>query len=270
MSVRLRLLYMTPYLIWLALFVVLPIGLIAVTSLTDIHGRPTLDNFARFFTPTYLTMAATSVWYAFLITVCSLAIAYPAAYALTRTRHKAVWLLLIILPSWVNLLLKTYAFLGILALEGPLNAVLALLGAGPRPLLFTDFSFLLVSTYIFIPFMILPIFNALEDIPRGLIEAAEDLGATRLDVFRRVIWPLSLDGVKMGAQAVFIPALSLFMITRLIAGNRVITLGTAIEEHFLVTQDWGMGATIAVMLIVMMAATMALVGRRGLSAHGKR
>ncbi|MBE3563548.1 MAG: ABC transporter permease [Hydrogenibacillus schlegelii] len=263
MGTALRWLLFVPYGAWLLFFVLLPLGLVVVTSFRDIDGAWTLANYERFLTPTYLAMAGTSVWYAFLITVITLAIAYPAAYLLTRTRQKAFWLMFLILPSWVNLLLKTYAFLGLLALHGPVNALFLAAGLPERPLLFTDFSFLLVSIYIFIPFMVLPIFNAIEEIPPGLIEAARDLGAGRWDVFRRVIWPLSLDGVRAGVQAVFIPALSLFMITRLIAGNRVITLGTAIEEHFLVTQDWGMGATIAVMLVVMMAAVMAVVGRKG-------
>jgi len=119
--------------------------------------------------------------------------------------------------------------------------------------------------YIFIPFMILPIYNSLEELNPALIDASRDLGASAWTTFRRGIFPLTLDGVKAGCQAVFIPSLSLFMITRLIAGNRVITLGTAIEQHFLVTQDWGMGATIAVFLIIAMAVIMFMtgIGKRG-------
>lgn len=113
--------------------------------------------------------------------------------------------------------------------------------------------------------MILPIFNALDKLNPSLLYAASDLGASKWTTFRRVIFPLTLDGVKSGCQVVFIPALSLFMLTRLIAGNRVITLGTAIEQQFLVTQNWGMGATIAVFLIIIMVGFMALtsIRRRG-------
>ncbi|MNG11308.1 Spermidine/putrescine transport system permease protein PotB [compost metagenome] len=140
--------------------------------------------------------------------------------------------------------------------------MLETVGIGRQQLLFTDFSFVFVSVYIFIPFMILPVFNALEKMNPSLIDAARDLGASPWTTFRRVVFPLTINGVKAGCQAVFIPALSLFMITRLIAGNRVITLGTAIEQHFLVTQDWGMGATIAVFLIIAMAVIMMLTGNR--------
>ena len=135
---------------------------------------------------------------------------------------------------------------------GPINALLEVMGIGEQQILFTDFSFVFVSVYIFIPFMILPIFNSLDKLNPALIDASRDLGANSWTTFRRVIWPLTLNGVKSGIQVVFIPALSLFMITRLIAGNKVITLGTAIEQQFLVTQNWGMGSTIAVFLILFM------------------
>ena len=164
--------------------------------------------------------------------------------------------MLIIIPSWINLLLKTYAFIGIFGLYGPINAMIEVFGFDPQQILFTDFSFVFVSVYIFIPFMIIPIFNSLDKLNPTLIYAARDLGASAWTTFRRVVFPLTIDGVKAGIQVTFIPALSLFMITRLIAGNKVITLGTAIEQQFLVSQNWGMGSTIAVFLIVFMAIIM--------------
>lgn len=254
--------YLFPYVIWIVLFVVAPILLILYYSFFDIDGNWSLSNYKTFFTPIYLKMAVSSVWYAFLITLFSLLVAYPTAYFLTKTKHKQLWLLLIILPTWVNLLLKVYAFLGIFGTYGLANAILETIGIGTKQILFTDFSFVFVSVYIFIPFMILPIFNSLEELNPTLIDAARDLGASAWTTFRRVVFPLTLDGVKAGCQAVFIPSLSLFMITRLIAGNRVITLGTAIEQHFLVTQNWGMGSTIAVFLIIAMAIVVIATGNR--------
>jgi spermidine/putrescine transport system permease protein len=257
-----RNLYLIPYVLWILLFVVAPILLILYYSFFDIEGQVTLGNYKKFFTPVYLRMTLSSFWYAFLITAFSLVIAYPTAYFLTKTKHKQLWLLLIILPTWINLLLKAYAFLGIFGTFGSANSFLEFIGIGRKQLLFTDFSFVFVSVYIFIPFMVLPIYNALEKLNPSLVDAARDLGASWWTTFRRVVFPLTLDGVKSGCQAVFIPALSLFMITRLIAGNRVITLGTAIEQHFLVTQDWGMGSTIAVFLIIAMAIIMVVTGNR--------
>ncbi|MED4405976.1 ABC transporter permease [Heyndrickxia coagulans] len=262
MKVNARAFYLVPYLLWIILFVVAPILLILYYSFFDIEGHLSLVNYEKFFTPVYLKMALSSFWYAFLITAFTLLISYPTAYLLTKSRHKQLWLLLIILPTWINLLLKAYAFLGIFGTFGPANSFLEWIGIGQKQILFTDFSFLFVSTYIFIPFMILPIYNALEELNPVFMDAARDLGASKWTTFRRVVFPLTMDGVKSGCQAVFIPSLSLFMITRLIAGNRVITLGTAIEEHFLVTQDWGMGSTIAVFLIIAMVVIMIVTGNR--------
>ena len=178
--------------------------------------------------------------------------------------------MLIIIPSWINLLLKTYAFIGILGQSGPINAFLASIGFEKQQMLFTSASFVFVSVYIFIPFMLLPIFNSIDKLNPALLDASRDLGASRLYTLRRVMIPLTMDGIKAGIQAVFIPALSLFMITRLIAGNHVITLGTAIEQQFLVTQNWGMGSTIAVFLIIFMFIIMAFTGEKKKKGASRR
>lgn len=262
MEKKSRNIFLIPYIIWIAVFVIIPIILVIYYSFVDIHGHFTLANYKKFFTPVYLKMALTSFWYAFLITAITLLISYPTAYLLTKTKYKQIWLLLIILPSWINLLLRAYAFIGLFGRHGLVNALLEVMGIGEKQLLFTDFSFIFVSVYIFIPFMILPIFNALDKINPSLIDASKDLGASGWTTFRRVIFPLTFEGVKAGCQVVFIPALSLFMLTRLIAGNRVITLGTAVEQHFLVTRDWGMGSAITVFLTIIMVLTMLITGKR--------
>ena len=251
-----------PYFIWIALFVIAPIALVVYYSMLDLHGNFTLENYKNFFSVIYLKMTLTSFWYAFLITFFTLLVAYPTAYLLTKTKHKQLWLMLIIIPSWINLLLKTYAFIGIFGLYGPINALIEVFGFDPQQILFTDFSFIFVAVYIFIPFMIIPIFNSLDKLNPSLVFAARDLGASAWTTFRRVVFPLTIDGVKSGIQVTFIPALSLFMITRLIAGNQVITLGTAIEQQFLVSQNWGMGSTIAVFLIIFMILIMMVTGQK--------
>jgi len=251
-----------PYFIWIALFVIAPIVLVLYYSMLDLNGNFTLENYKNFFSVIYLKMTLTSFWYAFLITFFTLLVSYPTAYLLTKTKHKQLWLMLIIIPSWINLLLKTYAFIGIFGLYGPINAMIEVFGFDPQQILFTDFSFIFVAVYIFIPFMIIPIFNSLDKLNPSLVFAARDLGASAWTTFRRVIFPLTIDGVKSGIQVTFIPALSLFMITRLIAGNQVITLGTAIEQQFLVSQNWGMGSTIAVFLIIFMILIMMVTGQK--------
>lgn len=262
-------LFAIPYVLWLALFVILPILLIVWYSFTNTNQYLTLQNYRTFFTNgTFLRMSLNSFWYAFLITLATLLISYPAAYFLTKLKNQQFWLLLIILPTWINLLLKAYAFIGILGRQGLVNHFLQLFGLGPVNMLFTNFGFLLVATYIEIPFMILPIYNAIAAIDPALIQASEDLGASKWQTFRFVLWPLSRAGVESGIQAIFIPSLSLFMLTRLIGGNRVITLGTAIEEYFMTTMNWNMGATIGVILIAMMILVMLLTGNK--PAHGRR
>lgn len=258
-----RITYSVPYVLWLVFFVLAPVLLIVYQSFTNGSGQFTFENYQAYFSSsTYLKMTFNSVFYAFIITMAVLLISYPTAYLLSKTKHKQLWLMLIILPTWINLLLKAYAFIGIFSQNGSINHFLSFIGIGKQQILFTDFSFIFVAAYIEIPFMVMPIFNALEEINPSLISASHDLGANRWQTFQRVIFPLSLNGVRSGVQAVFIPSLSLFMLTRLIGGNRVITLGTAIEQHFLVTQNWGMGSTIGVVLIVAMVIIMILTGEK--------
>ena len=255
--------FFVPYLLWIILFVVAPLVLILYQSFFDLNHQLTLSNYAEYLSSgVYLKMTVNSVWYAFLITLITLLISYPTAYVINHLPNKQFWLLLVILPTWINLLLKTYAFIGLFSRTGTVNQFLQFIGLGSHQLLFTDASFMFVAAYIEIPFMVLPIFNNLAEINPSLINASYDLGATRWQTFWRVVWPLSLPGVKAGIQAVFIPSLSLFMITRLIGGNRVITLGTAIEEHFLTTQNWGMGSTIGVILIIAMVIIMLVTSDR--------
>lgn len=258
---RRQALFSIPYILWILLFVVAPLVLIFYQSFFNIDGQAGFANYRSYLTSgVYLKMTLNSVWYAFLITLVTLMISYPTAYVLNRLPNKQFWLLLVILPTWINLLLKTYAFIGLFSRTGTINQFLRFVGLSSRQLLFTDASFMFVAAYIEIPFMVLPIFNSLAEINPSLINASKDLGATSWQTFVKVIWPLSIPGVKAGIQAVFIPSLSLFMITRLIGGNRVITLGTAIEEHFLTTQNWGMGSTIGVVLIVAMFIVMLVTG----------
>lgn len=258
---RQKVMFIVPYALWIILFVVAPLALIFYQSFFDINSHFTLANYQDYLTsPTYLKMTLNSVWYAALITVVTLVISYPTAYVLTQLQNRQFWLLIVILPTWINLLLKTYAFIGLFSRTGSINQFLRFVGLGSHQLLFTDASFMFVAAYIEIPFMVLPIYNALIEINPSLLNASKDLGATSWQTFRRIVFPLSMPGVKAGIQAVFIPSLSLFMITRLIGGNRVITLGTAIEEHFLTTQNWGMGSTIGVVLILAMFIVMFATG----------
>lgn len=256
-------LFAIPYYIWIGIFVILPLLLLLYRSLFDVAGDFTFDNYINYFTSAnYLIMTLSSIFYAGLVTLVTFILAYPMAYGLTKLKYKQFWILLVILPTWINLLLKIYAFIGILSKSGPVNQFLGMIGIQPQQLLFTNLAFLLVAAYIEVPFMLIPIYNSINEIPESLYQASMDLGADGFTTLRRVVLPLSMRGVRSGVQAVFIPSLSLFMLTRLVGGNRVITLGTAVEQHFLVTQNWGMGATIGVVLMIAMFLIMYLTRQR--------
>ena len=156
------------YLLWLGLFVIAPVVMILWQSFFDIQGHFTLANYETFFSSwTYLRMSFNSILYAAIITLVTLVISYPTAYFLTRLKHKYLFLMLVVLPTWINLLLKAYTFMGIFGQQGGVNNFLTFMGIGPKQILFTDFSFIFVASYIEIPFMILPIFNALDDIDQN-------------------------------------------------------------------------------------------------------
>lgn len=242
--------YLLPYWFWILGFVILPFFFIVWQSLFNMHGQFTLENYQRMLAPEYVSMTLASLFYAILITIFSLVISYPTAYILSQLKHKQFWLILIIIPTWINLLLKVYAFIGILGTGGLFNSVLSFFSLPAQQWLFTDLSFILVSVNIFIPFMILPLFNSIEKIDYTLVDASYDLGANRMQVFRRIIFPQTLSGIQAAILTVFIPSLSLFVLTRLVSGNKIVTLGTAIEQNYLVTNNFGMGATIAVVLIL--------------------
>ncbi|MFH6449368.1 ABC transporter permease [Staphylococcus aureus] len=242
-----------PYLLWMVIFIIVPVVLLIYFSFLDINGHFSFTNYQQILTTKYLKMFAYSILYAALITIITLAISYPAAYYITRSKFQNILLMIMIIPTWINLLLKTYAFIGLLSHDGVINQFFHLFNLPSFNLLFTTGAFLVVASYIYIPFMILPIFNSMKAIPNNLLQASSDLGASPFYTFRKVIMPLTKEGVMTGIQVTFIPSLSLFMITRLIAGNKVINIGTAIEEQFLTIQNYGMGSTIAIFLIVFMA-----------------
>ena len=254
---KLKQIYAIPYVAWLLLFVIAPVLLIIYQSFFDISGHFTLANYATYFTSgKYLMMTLNSIWYAFLITLTTLLISYPTAYFLTKLRHKDLLLLLIILPTWINLLLKAYAFIGIFGIHGSINQFLSFFGIAPVQIMFTDFSFMTVATYIELPFMILPIHSVLIKIDKHAIEAAQDLGANGFQVFRRIIFPLSIPGIVSGITMVFMPSVTTFAISDILSGRKISLMGNLIENQFVRQDNWHLGSAISIILIVLIFASM--------------
>lgn len=247
-----------PYLVWAGVFVVISLFMVFYFALTTETGSFTLSNFSRIWSGRTVGTIFRSLRIAALTTILSLIIGYPFAYIVSslRTRFQTTAIMLIMIPMWMNFLLRTYAWVTILSKNGILNSLLGRLGMGPVDLLYTEGAVILGMVYNFLPFMILPIYTALEKMDQGLIEAAQDLGSNRLQTFTRVIFPLSLPGVLSGVSMVFIPAISTFEITALLGGNKTNLIGNVIEQQFTVTGDWNYGSALSVILMVFLVISL--------------
>jgi spermidine/putrescine transport system permease protein len=223
-----------------------------------------LESYARFFSETvYAEIFLKSVVYALLTTFFCLTLAYPLAALIARSsrRYRDLLLLAVILPFWSNFLIRIYAWMIILgpnaALARTVNGMLAWLGHGPVPLLFSSFAVLVCLVYVHLPFMVLPLYANLEKHDPALLEAARDLGANGWQRFWRVTFPLSLPGVYAGAALVFIPALGIFAIPDILGGPEDSLIGNVIKQQFLETRDWPFGSVLSIVLTV---AALALAG----------
>ena len=253
-----------PYVFWMAVFVVIPLVLIVVYAFTNYDGAFTLENFDNI--DVFLQVFGNSVVLALLATAICLLIAYPFSYFLAQEGpiFRKVAMLLIMLPMWMNFLLRTYAWMSILENNGFLNQFLALFGIGPLHLINTDIAVVLGMVYNFLPFMILPIFSVIDKLDRKYIEAAQDLGANKRETFRRVIFPLSLPGVLSGVTMVFIPSISTFAISKLLGGGMSFLLGDLIEMQFLGSAyNPHLGSAIALMMLALVVVATLITNRFG-------
>lgn len=213
-----------------------------------------LDNFVRFFEKTYLSILKNSLVLAAVSTVLCFLIGYPAAFIISRQREKLqnILILLFVIPMWMNFLLRTYAWLSLLGNNGLINKFFGLIGLGPFDIIYNNKAILLGMVYNFLPYMVLPIYTVLNKMDHSLVEAARDLGASEREVFTKVIFPLSLAGVSSGVIMVFIPALSTFVISSLLGGNKAMLIGNVIEQQFRFTGDWHFGSAISMILVFLM------------------
>lgn len=251
-----------PYYVWMILFTVAPMLLILYYSFTN-DGAFTLEHYEMFFDPLYIGVLWRSLYLAFACTVLCLLIGYPVAMILASPRfvEKRYLLFLCILPMWMNMLLRIYGWMSILETNGILNTFLGWLGLGPYQFLYTSGAVLLGMVYDFLPFMILPIYSIMVKIDRNVIEAAEDLGANSLTVFRKIILPLSLPGILTGITMVFMPAVTTFAISRLMGGGQITMIGNLIEQQFITVYNWGFGSAIAIIMMVMILLTLFILNR---------
>ena len=258
-----------PYIIWMAIFVVAPLVLVVVYAFTSKAGGFTWENFSGMFQ--YAGIFGNSFLLAFIATGICLAIGSPLAYFLARESAtvRKVAMIFIMLPMWMNFLLRTYAWMSILEDTGLINRLLTFLGLPNIHIINTNAAMIIGMVYNFLPFMILPIFSVIEKIDRSTIEAAQDLGANSVMVFRKVIFPLSLPGVLSGITMVFIPAVSTFVISKLLGGGMTWLLGDLIENQFLGNvYNPHLGAAISLVMMVIVMICMAVMNRFGEGEEG--
>ena len=265
-----------PYVVWMALFVVAPIVMVVIYAFSAADGGFTLSNFASM--GTYTVVFARSFKLALIATVICLLIGYPVSYMMSKEgkRFQRLAMVLIMLPMWINFLLRTYSWMSILENNGLLNRLFQAIGIidlyngifGTSleffPMLNTQGAVVLGMVYNYLPFMILPIYSVIIKLDKSLIDAARDLGANSFNVFRRVILPLSFPGILSGITMVFVPSVSTFAISKMLGGGTELLLGDLIEQQFLGgAYNPQLGAAISLVMMVIVVVCMVVMNRFG-------
>lgn len=258
-----------PYILWMLIFILAPILLVLFFSLTDEKSyelgqiKFTIENFKRFYDPLYLNVLKKSVILAVEATVICLILGYPMAFILSKQSPKKrnVMSLLFILPMWINFLLRTYAWMTLLSKNGIINTFLVWLGLPKLNLMYNDGAVLLGMVYNFLPFMILPIYSVLVKLDKSFLEASYDLGGNRVHTFKKIILPLSIPGVITGITMVFMPAVSTFVISKLLGGGKYTLIGNLVERQFLSADNWHFGSAISIVLMIMILFAMAITNK---------
>lgn len=251
-----------PYLVWSAIFIIVPLFIVAYFAFTNDSGAFTLENIAEI--AKYKKPFLVSILYAFIATAITLLISYPMAYFMTKTKISSQRMILIIvmLPMWMNFLIRTYSWITILANTGLINTFLRKIGLNGVQLINTPGAVILGMVYDFIPYMILPIYSVMSKIDKSYIEAASDLGANGFSRLKKIIFPLSLPGVVSGITMVFVPSVSTFYISQKLGGNKNLLIGDAIEFLFNNGPDYyNVASALSLVLMVMILLCLAVMNR---------
>lgn len=246
-----------PYFVWMVLFTVVPLFIVVYYALTDSAGSFTLDNLVT--VSGYGSVFARSLLLAIISTVVCLIIAFPVGYFLSRLRvnKQHIMLMLVMLPMWMNFLLRTYAWMSLLEKNGIINRILGLVGLGPFEMINTSGAVVLGMVYNYLPYMILPLYTAMTKIDQSVVEAAQDLGAGMGKILTRVLIPLSVPGIATGITMVFVPAVSTFIISRMLGGGSNLLIGDLIELQFLGNSyNYNLGSAMSLVLMVIVLLCM--------------
>ena len=251
-----------PHIVWSVIFIVVPLFVVAYYAFTNSEGGFTFENIydLKDYIPTFLL----SMWYGLISTVICLLIAYPFAYILSQfsANSQRIMMMLIMLPMWMNLLIRTYSWMLILERNGILNKLLDIFGlASENGFLNSGSAVVLGMVYNYLPYMILPIYTIMAKLDPSVISAAQDLGGNRFDVLRRVIFPLSLPGVISGITMVFVPSVSTFYISQKLGGGSFLLIGDAIETQFQSANNFNLGASLSLVLMILILISMAIMNK---------
>ena len=247
-----------PYLVWMVVFIVVPLLMVVYFAFTDDEGHFTLDYIAN--VGQYMNIFVRSIWLAVIATVICLVVAYPVSFILSRMKkhHQGTMLMIVMLPMWMNFLLRTYAWMTLLGNNGIINSIFGFFGLGPFKLINTEGAVVLGMVYNYLPFMILPLYSVMVKIDKSLIEAASDLGCNSVSVLFRVVVPLSVPGIMSGVTMVFVPAISTFIISRMLGGGSNLLIGDLIEMQLLgnaYNPHLGAGISLVLMVIILLIMT---------------
>lgn len=249
-----------PYAAWAVIFIVVPLCMILYYGLTDKSGAFTLKNILAIATPGHARALWRSILLSLISTVLCFLLAYPLAMILAEKKGNShgFIILIFILPMWMNFLLRTLAWQTLLEKTGVINSILAFLGLPALRIINTSYAIVLGMVYNFLPFMVLPLYNALSKIDENVIHAAEDLGANRIQTFFHIILPLSVPGIISGVTMVFVPALTTFVISTLLGGSKVLLIGNVIEQEFTQASNWHLGSGLSIVLMIFILINMVL------------
>lgn len=254
-----------PHIVWAILFIIAPLVFVVYYAFTDKEGNFTFDNFVTLAGADYAEIFLRSACFAFLATIICLVIAYPVAYFISKASPKAqkIMIILVMLPMWMNFLIRTYSWMALLEDTGIINSFLGIFGIGPVHMINTAGAVILGMVYNFLPYMILPIHSVLSKMDIRLIEASADLGCNTFHTFTRVIIPLSRSGIISGVTMVFVPSISTFYISQKLGGGNFDLIGDTIERQFQSAYNYNLGAAISFVLMILIIVSMSVMNRFG-------
>lgn len=254
--------FSAPYLVWMVVFILVPLAMIGYFAFTTDGGGFTIQNVSD--VGQYANIFVRSIWLSLIATAICLVIAYPVAFILSRMdKHKqGTMLMIVMLPMWMNFLLRTYAWMTLLGNNGIINNILGAVGLGPVHMINTSGAVVLGMVYNYLPFMILPLYSVMVKIDKSLLEAASDLGCSSASTLFRVVVPLSMPGITSGITMVFVPAISTFIISRMLGGGSNLLIGDLIEMQFLGNAyNPHLGAAISLVLMVIILVIMTVMNQ---------